>query len=179
MAERGQLSAERDAWQRILLDQARSRPCWQLQDVYKLAFQAALGSEHAAPNEAAARQWLEQEAATLGAGPADPQIEPISPDGRLVRVNLRPYLAAGGNLDALLQAFLRTAVEWRGERETLLRYTSWVVEFAQAGRLPFPAAEMRAYFQRIAEADFPAAHHSASYREVYRPAYRVVLKMLL
>ncbi|HSQ16662.1 MAG TPA: hypothetical protein VLM83_03100, partial [Anaerolineales bacterium] len=58
-------SVEREAWRCILLEQAALRPLWQLQDLYKLAFQAALGSEHAAPGEAAARRWLEEEVAML------------------------------------------------------------------------------------------------------------------
>ena len=124
-----------------MLDQANQRPSWQLQDVYKLAFQAALGSEHAAPGEAAARRWLEQEIATLGAAPLNLPLSQSRPDGRLVRVNLRPYLAAGGNLDALLAAFLRTAARWQGKRETLQRYIDWAVELTEAGELAFSPAE--------------------------------------
>ena len=151
-------------------------PAMQIQDVYKLVHQAALGSEHAAPDPLEARRWLEQEVAGLGKGLDDPMLENISPDARLVRVNLRPYLAEGGSLEALLQAFLRTAVDWQGEHETLHRYTGWAVELAEVGHLAFPVVEMREYFQRLAQAGFPAAHHSAGYREAYRPAYRVVMR---
>ena len=45
--------------------------------------------------------------------------------------------------------------------------------------LDFQAAEAQIYFGRLAEAGFPPAHHSATYRELYRPAYRVVLLDLL
>lgn len=179
MAEARQFSAEREAWQRILAEQAGWRPLWQPQDMYKLAFQAALGSEHAAPDPAAARRWLEAEIAGLGEGPQDPPLEQISPDGRLVRVNLRPYLASGGDREAMLAAFLHTADEWRGERALLHRYIGWAVELAEAGGLSFPAAEARGFLQRMAEAGLPAAHHSAGYREAYQPAYRVVMRTYL
>ena len=170
---------EREAWQRILLEQAAQRPQWQLQDLYKLAFQAALGSEHAAPGEAAARRWLEDEIAMLGAGPEDLPIEGISPDGRLVRVNLWPYFAVGGDMEGVLQAFLRTAAAWRGTRQVLQQYTAWAVELAAGGGLAFSAEEMHSFFDKLAEAGYPAAHHSAIYREEYQPAYRVVMRAYL
>jgi hypothetical protein len=191
VAEPGECSSERAAWQDILLEQARLRPKWQVQDVYKLAFQAALGSEHAAPGEAAAWQWLEQEIACLGAGPAglpagkpvgkpaDPALEPISPDGRLARVNLRPYLASGGSPEDLLQAFLRTAALWQGRRDTLQQYLGWAIELVERGETGFQPAEAKTCFQHLAEAGYPSAHHSSIYRELYRPAYRVVLLDLL
>jgi hypothetical protein len=170
---------EREAWLRILIEQAGRRPLWQLQDMYKLAFQAALGSEHAVPDPVAARRWLEDEIAGLGEGSEDPPLEGISADGRLARVNLRPYLATGGSREAVLGAFLRTAAEWRGEREMLRRYLEWAVELAEAGELGFPVADLRAYFQCMAQAGFPALHHSAGYRDAYRPAYRVVMRTYL
>ena len=169
----------REAWQRILLEQAAQRPQWQLQDIDKLAFQATLGSEHAAPGEAAARRWLENEIAMLGAGPEDLPIEGISPDGRLVRVSLRPYFAVGGDMEGVLQAFLRTAVAWRGTR----RYCSSI----STGRWSWMRGAI--WFSRWKRctlfltswlrAGYPAAHHSAIYREKYQPAYRVVMRDLL
>ena len=179
MANPASPTAPRDAWQQILHQQAKLRPAWQLQDVYKLAFQAALGSEHAAPGEGAARRWLEQEIATLGSGPADPVIEPISPDGRLARVNLRPYLAAGGSPDALLHAFLCTAALWHGQRPNLQQYLAWALDLISTSALAFPSAEAQSFFQTMAEAGFPPAHHSPTYRDLYRPAYRVILLDLL
>lgn len=179
MIDRALESIERVAWQQILLEQARMRPRWQLQDVYKLAFQAALGSEHAVPDEAAARRWMEQEIAALGSGPADPIIEPISPDGRLVRVNLRPYLTTGGSVQALLGAFLRTAALWQAQRQALQQYLAWAQKLIETSVLAFPPAGAQSFFQNLAEAGFPPAHHSPTYRDLYSPAYRVVLLSLL
>jgi hypothetical protein len=173
------LSSNQDAWQHILLEQARERPQWELQDVYKLAFQAALGSEHAAPSEAAARRWLETEIAALSPGLAEQLIEHISPDGRIARVNLRPYLASGGNPEDLLHAFLRTASLWQGKRETLQQYIGCTFELVEIGELDFQPLEAQTYFNHLADAGFPPAHHSPIYRELYRPAYRVVLLELL
>ena len=179
MAEAAGAVQARAAWGRILMEQAQRRPRWQPQDMYKLAYQAALGSEHAAPGESAARHWLEMEIAGLGDGPDEPLLETISPDGRLVRVNLRPYLASGGDLERLLGAFLHTAAAWRGEMAVLQQYIDWAIELAEVGGLAFSGVVAPVYFQRLAQAGYPAMHHSDSYRQAYLPAYRVVMGELM
>src|SRR5262245_16198317 len=70
-------------------------PRMQLEDIYKLLHQAAMGPEHAVEDVAAARARLHTEAQQLGSGPADPLVDPISPDGRLARVHLRTFLEHG------------------------------------------------------------------------------------
>ncbi len=179
MVDPAQSLTERAAWEQILLQKASRYPRWALADAYKLAFQAALGSEHAAPSEAAARQWLEREIAALGDGPEEPPIDAISPDGRIARVHLRPYLAQGGSLDVLLEAFLGTAAAWQGNRETLRCYLDWIVDLAEGGKLVFLPGEARTYFQHLNAAGFPPANHSPTYRDLYRPAYRVILLSFL
>jgi len=106
----------------LLADHLTRYPKMEARDVYKLLFQAVLGAEHAVRDEAAARDWLYREQREMGGGPSEPVLDPLSPDGRLVRVHLRPYLAAGGDPEALLRAFVRTANEWRGAPETLRTY---------------------------------------------------------
>ena len=78
------------ALRRMLLDHNRRYPHCGVEDLYKLLHQAAMGSEHAAPEESIARSWLEQELSQLGPGPAEPIVDPIRPDGEVVRVHLRP-----------------------------------------------------------------------------------------
>jgi len=157
-----------------LLDSHLSRyPAMQLNDLYKLLHQAAMGAEHAVQDEQAARERLELELAEMGAGPDDPLFDPLTPDGSLVRVHLRPYLAAGRDPQALLEAFIRTAHGRPGSTDDLDRSARLVVEWAGLGRLPFDAQLVADYFVEKQERGFPAVHHSEAYRACYRPAYRV------
>jgi len=149
-------------------------PAMQLDDVYKLLHQAALGAEHAVQDEQAARGWLERELAEMGAGPDDPLLDPLSPDGSLVRVHLRPYRQAGRDPQRLLAAFIHTARGWPGSTDDLDRSARLVVEGAGLGRLPFDVQLLADYFAEKKEQGFPAVHHSETYRACYRPAYRVV-----
>ena len=111
-----------ESLEQILVNHFSRTPAMQAQDVYKLLFQAALGSEHAVDDEKSVRIWLARELTEMGAGPNDPLLDPISPDGQTLRVHLRPYLHSGKDPEILLKAFLRTAAEWRGSTETLKAY---------------------------------------------------------
>ena len=158
-----------------LLSQHLARyPRMQLEDVYKLLHQAALGPGHAVGDAAAARKRLEAEAASLGDGFGDPARDVISPDGKLARIHLRPYIANGGDLDDLSDAFVATAAAWQPSREKLEKFCGCLGDLAATGALPFPAGDVVAWFDRIAAQGYPAVHHSGPYSENYRPAYRVV-----
>jgi hypothetical protein len=145
-------------------------PDMQIQDLYKLVHQAAMGSEHAAPDPASARAWLESELDEMGDGPAEPLLDPISADGEILRVHLRPYQASGGNMELLLDAFLRTARDFHGELDTIEAY--WAA--AESTHL-FPAPAMNEFIEAMRARNFPAVHHSENYEHSYKPAYRVVL----
>ena len=158
-------------------------PKMQVEDLYKLLHQAAMGSEHAIPSREAARQWLNREVGALGDLPTqlgdEPLIEPISPAGRLVRVNLRPYLLERRDIDLLLDAFVQTAEQYSGDTATLDDYCQGAVDLAREGALPFSPSELEARFAELKRQGYPAVHHSETYREAYGPAYRVVLRDLL
>ena len=175
----GRPSQARCAFERIVEAQLSRYPEMRAQDLYKLALQAAMGSAHIVRDTAEAREWLDREAKDLPGGPAEPVEDMLSPDGAIVRVNLRPYLAAGGDLAALAAAFTRTARVYRGSQARLRAYLACVERMARAGRLPPEAADVRPYFAQMRRRGYPTPAHSPRYVQAYRPAYRVVLRELL
>lgn len=150
----------------ILVSHFARYPAMALADLYKLLHQAALGSHHAVRD---ARDRLTRELTGLGEGPDEPLFDLLSEETGLARIHLRPWLASGGALERLLEAFLRTANEFRGDPQTLERY--WQIA-ARLGR--FSLAEMETFIQAMRAQNYPAVHHSAEYTRLYRPAYRVV-----
>ncbi|MFO1318442.1 MAG: hypothetical protein U1F52_02400 [Burkholderiales bacterium] len=148
-------------------------PAMQLEDVYKLLHQAALGPAHAVTGaDAAAR--LAAEIGALDAGPSEPLVDVISPDGRLARIHLRPYAAAGLDSAVLARAFTETASRVPPAPEKLAKFCGCLGDLADAGGLPFPRADVEAFMNARRDAGWPAVHHSAAYRDAYAPAYRVV-----
>lgn len=178
-ASASRATAEAAATRRIVARQFARYPAMQPQDVYKLAFQAAMGSRHAGLDSAMAAGWMDRELASLAAGPPEPIRDTISSDGRMVRVNLRPYLAAGGSREALLRAFVRTAREFTGSLPRLRRELAQIERLAAAGEIPLPRSALHAYFERMRAQGYPAVEHSSGYDSAYHPAYRVVLAEFL
>lgn len=164
---------ERAAWLAIVAQHMRRYPGWEADDLYKLSMQAALGAEHAVRDPQTARQRLLREIERLGPGTDEPAVDPISPDGRLARVHLRPFLAAGGDPESLLEAFLATARAHRAAPGRLRRLWSYLLA-AAPDPPPFERAALTECLARYATAGYPAVHHSPAYSARYRPAYRVV-----
>jgi hypothetical protein len=149
-------------------------PLAQLDDVYKLLHQAALGAGHALDDPTALRERLDAEVAAMGSGPEEPVADAISPDGRLARVHLRAYLEAGHSVESLFEAFVQTAREYPPSPDKLVKFCGCLADLAGAGGIPFDPAEVSQYFAKIAEDGYPVVTHSAAFRKAYKPAYRVV-----
>lgn len=163
----------------VLTEHATRYPEWGAADLYKLLHQAASGSEHALGEAAEVRRRLLLELADCGNGPPEPLIDPISPDGRIVRVHLRPFLRLGLDPEALLRAFLDTAHGFRPDADRLPVDVAAAQELARSGVIGIPFDEVERQLAAMQALGFPAVNHSAHYARTYRPAYRVVLRELL
>jgi hypothetical protein len=141
--------------------------------VYKLLYQGILGPEHliAEPEVFTARLLAEYE--TVPAAADELLYEPVRPDGRLLRVNLRPFKARRGDLDRLLDACLEAArVRW-GTPGDLRAAWAAVADACQAGRWPH-LGEVATFSAWLDAHGYPAVYHSPRYRQAYRPAYRLI-----
>jgi hypothetical protein len=166
-------------WSDIILDHLERYPDMELDDLYKLVHQGATGSEHAVGSTEAARQWLEDELATLSDGPEEPLTDTIAPGGAHVRIHLRPFLQAGGNPEELLQAFVETANTPTASTRGLARALATALDMARGDLLPWDADQVESRFAELQAAGYPAVHHSTTFADRYRPAYRVVSGTLL
>ena len=151
-------------------------PAAGVEDAYKWLFQAARGGEHAAPSEEAARVWLEEEWASLGPPlPGEPFVVPLRPDGSVVRLNLRPFKAAGGDPKALLRAFLSSARSFAPDPGLFV--ASWRAfgrGLAASGAKGWTTSAFEELDRASEKAGWPARHHSGAYDEARKPAYRVL-----
>jgi hypothetical protein len=154
----------------ILCSHQQRYPVMGDQDAYKLIHQATCGNAHAVTDRQAARDGLFNELQNLTEPYPEPAIDPISPDGTLVRVHLSPYIATGGDPEILLHAFLMTSRTFQPDLERLETYL-------KAAVLLFPGLAHMG--ETLKDQGYPACHHSEAYRTAYQPAYRVVLEQYL
>lgn len=166
-------------FQQIVIEHARRYPWWVATDLYKLIYQAAMGSRHAVPDREEARSRLEQEIASLGEGPDEPLLDPIASRGVIVRVHLRTLVKKVLQPDDLLEAFLLTANEFKGEERILKSYMIQSIELADHGLIHIRLRDLTRYLGLMSSAGFPHVHHSEEFNRAYHPAYRVVARQYL
>lgn len=152
-------------------------PQMQIADIYKLLHQAAFGPGHLVASKKTAREWLEHEAGRISPSAGEALLESAHPDAQIVRLHLRPYLAAGGGLKPLLEAFVRSAEQVRGDARQMAAWWQVFESLCAGGALCADMCQQReaALFGRArAQEGWPAVHHSPAYYAVYQPAYRVL-----
>ena len=144
-------------------------------DLYKFLHQAVYGPGHAIPNRQAAATYLERELEGLGPPLKEEALcEVLGGEPELVRVNLRPFVAAGGNPEILLEAFVSSANQDRGSTQRMQFVLKLAVSWLKCASRADLSEELEVQAAELADKGYPAIHHSEGYREVYRPAYRVV-----
>jgi hypothetical protein len=159
---------------KLLLEEIKKHPNSRVEDIYKFIHQASFGSEHAVKDKQAVRKWMENEIANLDSSNHDELMDHLSQDGKLVRINLRPFLKKGYDPNLLLNAFIRTANNYKGSVENFKSYWKAAKELAKTKKFTFTAEEMSSFFEEQSKKGFPAVHHSTEYEAEYKPAYRVI-----
>lgn len=161
-----------------------AHPGFRPADAVKLCYQGLFGAEHLVLDPEAAEEYFfaEYEKTPPVDGPlwenASPSYARLSlaafkgrglPGAWLFRLFL---LGAGGDLPQGLSIPRPDASEMDGALAAVRR-------MAEAGAFPFSIGELDAYLLKYKASGGGPVHHSEAYREVNRPAYRVVPRALL
>lgn len=158
----------------ILLSHAMRYPAMEPTDAVKLLYQSEFGGGHLIRDEEAALNYLRREYNDTVKDSAQPLTEIIG--NGLVRVHLAALPEA--RLEVLGQAFLESARIHRGTMEGFLRKLDVLRQVTAEGAFDFSSQALDAYLSDYAQAGYPMVSHSDSYRQLYHPAYRVVLECL-
>lgn len=144
-------------------------------DVYKFLYQGVFGPGHAVEDRQAAARALDEEIAALAPAAVEEQLcQPLGGANPMVRIHLRPYLAAGNDPSALVDAFVASAAgETGGAADMDAAVEAAVASLAKRGLWSL-GGELQELGQKLASEGYPASHHSPRYLELYRPAYRIV-----
>ena len=158
-----------------LLDELRLHPGATADDAYKLLHQGVFGPGHAINDRKSAARALDEEAAGLTpAAVAEPLCQPIGGPTPMARIHLRPFLAADEDVAALLDVFVASAAVPAGTAADLkAAIEAAVAALVKSGQWTL-AGELETLSVGLAAGSYPAVSHSESYRNLYKPAYRVV-----
>jgi hypothetical protein len=158
----------------LILEHLSRRPTARAQDIYKLLFQGVFGVAHIVSDKAWDILVEEAERINLNDHSEDPLIESISPDGSMVRVNLRQYINDRGDLKTLYKV-MRKSAKHRGEDQVFLDYWSQYKEMVRDGLISGSHDEIDMLEKMISTEGVKPRHHTEPYRQAYYPAYRVVV----
>lgn len=156
------------------------RPRMRIRDIYKMLYQGILGPEHIIPSPDLFYRRLKSEWEMLEPFDSDPLYEPIRTDGKLLRINLRPFKVGGWSLDLLYDVCLETFRQKWGTKEDLS--TAWwhfLSVYSQGSLKEAEHEEIEAFSSFIQKNNYPAVHHSEDYRRIYLPAYRLAAESIL
>ncbi len=150
-----------------------------LQDVYKLLYQSVMGPAHILHNKELAYSYLKKEFEYIFEDHETELFIDISLDHELVRLNI-PVYREKGSADSLFEMLLETAKQITPDKKRLMYY--WV----ELGSLienknfeNFTPNHWKELNKILSENDFPPLSHSYTYKELYKPSYRIVLKGLV
>lgn len=156
----------------LLAEAYQARPAMLAVDLMKLIYQRVFGPGHLIQDRASSLAYLEAEWPGAQGHPGDCLLEPIGLG--FARLNLAVARQAGLALPLVHDAFLLSAAQLVGSAQAYAQETAVLTALCQAGRLPFPAAQvddLLAAWQQGGQRPFS---HSQAYRLAYRPAYRVL-----
>ncbi len=155
-------------------------PVMGLQDIYKLLYQGALGSEHVNDSFESFEHDLMEEWEAVEANDKIPIWENVCPDGQLVRFHLAPYKARGGEIENLKTLCFWSTALFTGSREDLLEGWKTFLKTSRERRwYRFPDEEINDFDLWLRKYKYPPVHHTENYRKAYRPAYRLLMRDFL
>lgn len=150
----------------------------EIMDVYRLLHHAVFGAGRPVKAIKAEREWLDREVEITRPEAGQPILESVHPQGNIVRLHLRPYLAAKGDPRKLLDAYVESSKITTGDAAQMSAYWALFQQMMQAGAPFADRFDVRAtlLFGRTHAAEsWPASHHSPAILRKYRPVYRVMV----
>jgi hypothetical protein len=158
---------------RAVFAEVKKYPDLQIQDLYKLAYQAAMGNDNITNDLVAVKKSLTDELAAVDTLSNEPLIEYLTSDSSIARVNLRAMKKQKKNSDKLFAAMVQTASSVQPSTDLLRQFLDDVEALAEDGRIPFKKDELNSYFSTMENQNFPAVNHSKTVDDEYHPAYRI------
>lgn len=157
-----------------VLEELKKYPALEIQDIYKLVYQAAMGNEHMMVDTAMVKKYLDEELHSIEASSTEPLLEYLTTDSTIARLNLRPFKALKGNPILLFNLMKATSVSIKPSKEILRLLWQDIEILSDEQKIPFRNETLHQYFKEMENRNFPPVHHSKTVRETYRPAYRII-----
>lgn len=156
----------------ILTLHAQRYPAMKARDYVKLLYQSEFGPGHLVDEEDAL-EALREEFTQAREERYAPEYAVEAIGGGLCRAHLDPRIMTEEDLPLFSRCFVRSANP-RGTVEGLWEKLGELAGLVWTGELPLDPEELELFLALYESEGCPPIHHSDSYRELYRPHYRVM-----
>lgn len=164
----------------LLISHMNRYPAMEVQDVYTLISQGAMGAGHFSTDEGGFEERLIREFEEAKADEKQALWETIRPDGELVRVHIAALKARAGKPQALSTLCLWTASIFEGDKVDLMDGWDTFQHLCRDNRLrKFPEVEISEFTKWAQKNKYPSTRHSTAFRDAYHPHYRLVWREFL
>ncbi len=162
--------------QELIAEHAARYVASEVQDIYKLLYQAFCGPEHAVASADAASRRFFSEWNRVAAH--DGIIyEKIGIVDVLYRINLAPAKQAGCRPQRIFEMFCESAERFQPRHALFARGWKDMKLFIAKQNERYKVSEYEALTKLLEERNFPPVHHSRRYKKHYSPAYRLTDEM--
>jgi len=164
----------------LVISHMNRYPAMEVQDVYTLIYQGAMGAGHLSADAGGFEERLIKEFEEAEADEKQAFWETIRPDGEMVRVHIAALKARGGQPRALSTLCLWTASIFDENKVDLMDGWDTFQHLCRDNRLrKFPEEEIYEFTKWAEKNKYPSTHHSAAFRNAYHPHYRLVRREFL
>jgi hypothetical protein len=164
----------------LIISHLHRYPLMEEKDVYVLLFQGTIGPKRLIYDDPKFEEHLNEEFELTNPDETIPLWENLRPDGEIVRFNLAPYKARGGDAGTLSTICLWTHSSFKGSLDDLKESWDTFKRLCQDGRLrKFDLEKLAKLDEWMVRQNYPPAQHSDAYSKAYRPAYRLVRREFL
>lgn len=161
--------------EQLLKKHFEQTPRMEMQDAVKLAYQSAFGCGHLLPAKETCARMIQNEMDAVAEADV-PVFTPIG--GGLCRLNLAsaPVRALGADMIARMMLVTDEVVRARADNQQRFdAAVRMICGLAENGQAPFTLEQAQDYLAAYRAQGCPVVSHTMTYREMYHPAYRVVL----
>jgi hypothetical protein len=166
-------------WENLIDSHLKRYPDLQIEDLYKLVYQATLGNSHAISDSAEVRDWLKRDMADPSQNVNEPMIDTLGSCGRFARIHLYAYRLSGRQPEKIIQTFINTSVRFPADSDAFFCAVEVVRKMSAEGKLPWKDSITIQFLSEQAVKKYPAIHHSEKFISKYHPHYRIIAVELI
>ena len=166
-------------WENLIDSHLNRYPDLQVEDLYKLVYQATLGNGHAISDSLEVAEWLKKDLADPDQNTSEPMIDTLGSCGRFARIHLNAYIKSGRRPENIIDAFIKTGALCPADSNAFFCAISVIGKMSANGKLPWGDSRINKFLSEQAKKSYPAVHHTEKFISKYRPHYRIIAIKLI